>query len=140
MAHHRAGYASVCVATWVARGLAMVAAVLGCFPSTALGQTCGAQWMPSGEVLAGMDRAVNASFMWDSDGSGPLPPRLVVAGAFGVAGPVAANRIAVFDPATSTWSALGTGMNDQVFALASLPNGDLIAGGQFTAAGGVSAN
>ena len=38
------------------------------------------------------------------------------------------------------WLALGTGMNDWVNSLAVLPNGDLIAGGGFTTAGGVPAN
>ena len=37
------------------------------------------------------------------------------------------------------WSALGLGMNDIVFALAEY-NGQLIAGGYFSSAGGVSAN
>src|SRR5207247_1980432 len=39
----------------------------------------------------------------------------------------------------STWAPLGTGMLDHVRALAVLPNGDLVAGGYFIAAGGVSA-
>jgi hypothetical protein len=37
------------------------------------------------------------------------------------------------------WSALGTGVDGDVYALAVLPGGDLIAGGFFATAGGVSA-
>ncbi|MFN9842948.1 MAG: hypothetical protein ACK57Q_01290, partial [Planctomycetota bacterium] len=37
-------------------------------------------------------------------------------------------------------SSLGSGMNSQVLALAVLPNGDLVAGGFFSTAGGVTAN
>ena len=40
---------------------------------------------------------------------------------------------------TTPWSALGAGTNQYVDALAVLPNGDLVAGGTFTAAGGVPA-
>ena len=64
---------------------------------------------------------------------------LVLGGAFSIAGTVVANRIAAYDPATSVWSALGSGMNGEVWALTALPNGDLVAGGPFTSAGGVSA-
>jgi len=38
------------------------------------------------------------------------------------------------------WSPLGTGPNGSVNALAIMPNGDIIAGGVFTTAGGVNAN
>ncbi|HEX6810549.1 MAG TPA: hypothetical protein VF384_02895, partial [Planctomycetota bacterium] len=70
-----------------------------------------------------------------------MPPILVVGGEFTIAGTVAANAIAAYDPLTGVWSALGSGMtNGSVGALATLPNGDLVAGGLFTTAGGVSAN
>ncbi|MFN7395788.1 MAG: GC-type dockerin domain-anchored protein [bacterium] len=39
-----------------------------------------------------------------------------------------------------SWSALGTGIDGTVSALAVMPNGDLLAGGAFTTAGGVQAN
>ena len=42
--------------------------------------------------------------------------------------------------ATQWQAALGSGMNNWVHALTRLPNGDLVAGGQFGTAGGVSAN
>jgi hypothetical protein len=64
----------------------------------------------------------------------------VVGGYFGVANDVIANRIASYDPATGSWSPLGSGMDDYVSALAVLPNGDLVAAGTFTTAGGVPAS
>ena len=52
---------------------------------------------------------VRASCPWDPDGPGPLPERLVVAGDFTTVGNVAANNIAVWEPATGAWSPLGSG-------------------------------
>ena len=59
---------------------------------------------------------------------------LVAGGQFPIAGGIAADRIARWNG--STWSALGSGMNNTVLALTMLPNGDLAAGGDFTTAGG----
>lgn len=68
---------------------------------------------------------------------------VIAAGDFTTAGGVPASRVARFNPTTSTWSALGTtgvsGGFNYVNALTVLPNGDLIAGGSFTVAGGVAA-
>ena len=50
-----------------------------------------------------------------------------------------ANRI-IERSSDGAWSALGTGMNSDVFSLAFAPNGDLYAGGLFTTAGGVTVN
>lgn len=61
---------------------------------------------------------------------------LIVAGDFTLAGGASANRIASWDG--SSWSTLGTGMNDRVRALAVI-GGDLYATGDFTTAGGTSA-
>jgi hypothetical protein len=47
--------------------------------------------------------------------------------------------ILTFSHARSDWSNLGSGMNGQVYAL-TVYNGELIAGGHFTTAGGISAN
>lgn len=67
---------------------------------------------------------------------------LVVGGRFTTAGGVPANRIARWNG--TTWSPLGSGLGGGsapwVSTLATLPNGDLVAGGDFTTAGGVSAN
>jgi hypothetical protein len=70
---------------------------------------------------------------------------LVAGGYFTIAGGVSASHIARWNG--TSWSALGSGMlsgpfgpSPSVHALAVLPNGDLVAGGEFTMAGGVSAN
>jgi trimeric autotransporter adhesin len=62
---------------------------------------------------------------------------LYIGGDFTTVSGVIANRIAKWNG--SSWSALGSGMNNQVRALAVSGN-DLYAGGQFTTAGGVPAN
>lgn len=99
---------------------------------------CATQWLP-GDPLPGVNGPIYATTLWDPDGAGPVPPRLVVAGSFTVAGSVAAGSIAAYDPASGSWSTFGTGMNNVVRALATLPNGDLVAGGDFTTAGGAAA-
>ncbi|MBI4578538.1 MAG: hypothetical protein HY718_02480, partial [Planctomycetes bacterium] len=60
-----------------------------------------------------------------------LDGKLYVAGSFTTAGPVSAASIARWDPATSTWSALGAGVSGTVYALTGL-NGKLYAGGEFS--------
>jgi hypothetical protein len=107
---------------------------------------CATQWRP-GPPLAGCDLTVIAAVEWDPDGVGPRIPVVVLGGGFTAAGDVPANHVVAFDPATSTWSTLGSGVGGasgfaaiRVFALAVLPNGDLVAGGAFTTAGGVPAS
>jgi hypothetical protein len=107
--------------------------------AAALPAQCANVWLRANGEL-GVDDTVRASTMWDPDGAGPAPSRLVLAGHFTVAGNIAANRIAAWDPVTREWSAFGTGINSIVYALAVLPSGDLIAGGVFTQAGGVNTN
>ena len=65
---------------------------------------------------------------------------LYAAGEFLTAGGVRANGIAKWDSATSSWIALGTGVDGTVYALAVDASGNLYAGGEFTAAGGAVAN
>jgi hypothetical protein len=71
-----------------------------------------------------------------------------VGGYFTSAGGVSANRVARFNTLTNTWSRLGTGSSNgvsvdgslpAVYALAVLGN-EVVVGGNFTSAGGVSAN
>ena len=112
--------------------------MLALAPAAANGQTCPLQWLP-GDGVAGVNGRVNVAITWDPDGPGPASEVLVVGGGFGVAGNVLDSAIACWDPATSTWSTLGTGMNGAVSALAVL-DGKLYAGGSFTTAGGVSAS
>lgn len=89
-----------------------------------------ANWISLGGQLAGADETVLAAVV-DGEGS------LYVGGEFTLAGVVAANYVAKWDG--SAWSALGSGMNGCVYALA-VSGTNLYAGGEFTTAGGVSAN
>jgi hypothetical protein len=66
-----------------------------------------------------------------------------VGGRFTSAGGVSANNVARFNTQTNTWSTLGTGssngVDSLVFALAVVGN-EVVVGGEFRSAGGVSAN
>jgi hypothetical protein len=88
-----------------------------------------ADWFGLG-AFSGANGSVYASVV---DGSG----NLYIGGSFTAVGEAQASSIAKWDG--SAWSALGSGMNSQVYALA-VSGSDLYAGGYFTTAGGVSAN
>jgi hypothetical protein len=91
------------------------------------------QWFPFG---TGVDNRVFAvTTLPNGD--------LVAGGEFTTAGGIAANRVARWNAATGQWAPLGTGISGSlpsVYALTTLRNGDLVAGGSFTSAGGVGAN
>lgn len=94
--------------------------------SAAWGQTCAGAWKYGPDQgIAGLTGIANAMMTWDPDGAGPLPERLIVAGAYALAGDQNAGDIAAWDGAT--WSSFGTGLNGPAYALASF-NGDLVAG------------
>ena len=120
--------------------LVLLALATGVLQNEAPAQ-CSNPWPATSSTpgVLGGPRTINAATMWDRDGAGPLPPVAVLGGDFTIAGSVTANRIAAFDPATNTWSALGNGLGGVVRALLALPNGDLVAGGNFTSAGGGAA-
>jgi hypothetical protein len=88
-----------------------------------------ANWVSMGG-LEGVNGRVNAAV---TDGSG----NLYIGGAFTNAGGSAANHIAQWNG--SSWSALGSGMDGPVLALAASGN-TVYAGGAFTNAGGSAAN
>jgi hypothetical protein len=124
--------------------------------------------LPGGDVIVGGDfttaggvstngiaRYNPSTGTWSESGSGGinngavyalavLPDGdVIVGGGFGTAGGVEAYSIARYNPGTGVWSALGSGVgfnNSAVFSVAVLPGGDVIVGGAFTTAGGVSAN
>ncbi|MBL8762589.1 MAG: hypothetical protein JNL50_14940 [Phycisphaerae bacterium] len=98
-------------------------------------------WLP-GDGVAGTNLYVRCSTLWDPDGSGPITPKVVIGGRFDVAGNANAANIAMWDPASGQWSALGVGLSGlvEVSALAALPNGRLVVGGAFTEIGGIPAN
>ena len=124
-----------------ARLASMALACLGLaaiLPTPAAAQ-CTPTWLP-GDGTPGTNGTVYATINWDPDGPGSQTPKLVIGGTFTLAGDARATSIALYDPATGHWSALGTGVNNIVRALAVLPNGNLVAGGYFTTAGGAPAN
>lgn len=87
-------------------------------------------WSALGTGITG---SVVTCFAIGPDGS------VYVGGNFTSAGGVANTaHIAKWNPVTSTWSALGTGMNSFVNALAIGPDGSVYATGNFTSAGGVA--
>jgi len=97
----------------------------------------GAKWSPLGTGIGGAAPAVYALTVFD-DGGGSA---LYAGGKFTTAGGVSANRIAKWNG--SSWSALGSGLNDEMASLTVFDDGTgpaLYAGGSFTTAGGVSAN
>ena len=124
---------------WVPPSVVLLTAMLAA-PAAA---QCANAWSSGSPVpgVAGLDVATAARALttWDRDGAGPLPPLLVVAGDFRVAGALPARSIAAVDPATGGWSTFGSGVDGEVRALAAMPNGDLVAAGTFTTAGGVAA-
>lgn len=116
----------------------LILASLALTPCRPAAAQCRSGW-DVGTGVPGMNAGIYVTTMWDPDGTGPQPPRLVVGGQFTTAGGIAANRIAQWDPATGAWSAMGTGMDSYVLSLAAMPDGTLIAGGGFSTAGGVAA-
>lgn len=123
----------VCVVTFLARSVFVFFVACG---ANAAAQ-CVSQWLP-GDGTPGLSGGASAAILWDPDGAGPAPEKLVVGGGFSGAGNVLASNIATLDLQTGAWAPIGTGMNGSVSALAKLPNGDLVAGGTFTQAGGVT--
>ena len=65
--------------------------------------------------------------------------RVFIGGAFTLAGGVAVNNVAVYNPQTNTFAALSTGVAaGTVYSLAISPRGFLYVGGDFTSAGGLA--
>ncbi len=89
-----------------------------------------ANWMSMNPSIPGVDRGVRAAVV---DGSGSL----YIGGDFTVVADVITSRIAKWDG--SGWSALGSGMNGAVYAIA-VSGSNVYAGGSFTTAGGSTVN
>jgi len=118
--------------------LRVLPALLSALPLFSIAQHCAGQCTTDWQSIGGLSGEVSAVAEWDPDGPGPLTSRIVVGGSFLSAGGIAALRIAVWDPATGTWSALGAGFNYVVNVLLAMPNGDLFAAGGFTMSGATS--
>jgi len=76
-----------------------------------------------------LNGSAHDAIIWDQDGAGPIPPKLVVGGTFTMAGSLTVGHLAMWDG--TSWSTLGAGLPGNVLALAIL-NGELIAAGNFT--------
>ncbi len=126
----------------------VVCLVLGMFASRGWGQTCGPGWLLN---TSPSDTGPNADLfavrMWDPDGTGPRTSMVVVGGQTDTGTMAQFGGIASWDGAH--WQALGAGVSGNPFdptlpsvvlALATANNGDLLAGGVFVTAGGVTAN
>lgn len=100
---------------------------------------CEPQWL-TGQQVPGVVGTVYAATTWDPDGPGGQAGVVVVGGSFSVAGGIMAKNIAIWDPTTQTWSALGSGMDDSVVYALAVLGGKVYAGGNFVTAGGVTAN
>lgn len=100
---------------------------------------CATGWTPMGPIpgVNVSDPGLYVPFThaietWDPDGMGPIPEHVIVAGRFGIAGNAISNSVAMWDG--TSWSALGTGTSDSVYAL-TVYNGEVIAGGGFNSIG-----
>jgi hypothetical protein len=100
-------------------------------------------WRHLGNGLSGGQ--VASLIKWDPDGPGPANAQVVAAGAFTIGSGKIVNRIARFDG--TEWQPLGTGLSAFARAVTTWdPDGGgplsdaIVAGGDFTTAGGVSAN
>ncbi len=86
-------------------------------------------WSNMGGGTAGAFGYINAlTLLPDGD--------VVAGGSFTSVSGVVAARIARYNPATNTWSALSVGVNQDVDSILALPTGDIIVGGVFTNIGG----
>lgn len=109
--------------------------IAGGMPAHSIARWNGSSWSPLGAGMGGTGSTAVASVVVLPNGD------LLAGGVFTKAGGVPVSNIAHWDG--SNWSALGSGISGGssplVISLAVLPNGDLVAGGEFTTAGGVSA-
>ena len=98
-----------------------------------LSAQCPAPVWSAMNAYPGANDIVYAETTWDPDGPLPGLPVLVFGGKF----TVPSSRIGTWDGVT--WQALGTGLDGEVRAL-TVFNGQLVAGGNFTTAGGTPAS
>jgi hypothetical protein len=97
---------------------------------------CQPFWDSRATATFGVTGTVRAVHEWDPDGAGPLPPVVAVAGDLRFAAGVPATNLMLYDPVTRSWSSAGGVFQGEVTALAVASNGDLLAGGNFTAVNG----
>lgn len=110
--------------------------LIAAFASVALSQC--QPTIDSNGGFAGANDDVHTLSWWDPDGTGPMGEHLVVGGSFTTIGTINDNGVALYDPATSTWSSIGN-CDGSIFSAAVALNGDLLVGGQFQSIDGVAA-
>ncbi len=110
--------------------VSVAAAVLGATSGAAAQIVCTGRW----DTTPGMNGGLGGPYGAYAAAAMPSGD-VVVGGSFGLAGGVSALNVAMYHPGTGTWSAMGAGVggpNVEVKALCVLPDGDVIAGGDFT--------
>jgi hypothetical protein len=110
--------------------LVFTAASVG--PASAEQATTCPHWIPgllSGETFNGADGTVYASTLWDPDGGGSAPERLVLGGSFLSVQFSQTGRVAVRNPGTTYWDGVTFNEIGYVKSLGTFQN-DLIIGGQ----------
>ncbi|MBY0113545.1 MAG: immunoglobulin domain-containing protein [Phycisphaerales bacterium] len=96
---------------------------------------CPGAWDPSwGEN--GKTGAISALAEWDPDGSGPLPPR-IVAGISTTPSTTSAGHL-LCEWRDGSWYPIASEVNGRINAILSLPNSDIIVGGDFTGTSSLS--
>ncbi len=104
-------------------------------PANYVARWNGAAWSALGIGVNGWVRAITVL-------PGGANPDLVVGGDFTQTGFTNASRVARYNQTTGIWSPLGAGVvgltGANVYALATLTSGDVVVGGNFTIAGGIS--
>lgn len=116
---------------------------------------CQTRWLdgvPTSDVYytGGHAPGVRAFTMWDPDGDGPEPARLVAGGAFDTIGGIGSPQVAAWVPGDRTFTALGQGFTAPatsgayVTAVATAPRADggqdLYAAGKIVLSGGIPIN
>lgn len=91
-------------------------------------------WL-SGFPYPGVNGGIEDAVLWDKNGPGGEGPVVVLGGSFPAAGDKIANNIITYNPDSGEWQTLGEGFDDDVLALAVLPDGTLVAGGSFIQSG-----
>ncbi len=102
--------------------------------ATALQAQCFPTWQP-GLGIPGVNHHVHGATSWDPDGAGPAQPLVVFGGDFSQSGEWPFGYVTGWLPQLGQFVNM-TGLDHRATAFATMPNGELVAGGAFT--GGVA--
>lgn len=139
----------------IALAVCGLAAIIVAPNAVATPPECQTRWLddvPTSDVYytGGHAPGVRAFTMWDPDGDGPEPARLVAGGAFDTIGGIGSPQVAVWVPGDRNFTALGNGFTSPgtsgayVTAVATAPRADggqdLYAAGKIVVSGGMAVN